>query len=73
VIQTPVEPTTGAYIRGKEVFAVQFLLLTLVLAALAYIGWRTTHRTTGRPTTRVIGPDDDPEFLRRLGHGDNSH
>lgn len=50
----------------------QFLLLTLMLAALAYIGWRTTHRVTGRPTTRVIGPDDDPEFLRGLGHGDNS-
>ena len=73
MIQAPVEPTTGAYIQNKEVFGVQFLLLTVVLATLVYIGWRTTQRVTRRPTTRVIGPDDDPEFLRRLGHGDNSH
>lgn len=52
----------------------QVLLFTAVLAALVYIGWRTTRGAgSRRPTTRVIGPDDDPEFLRRLGHGDNSH
>ena len=48
----------------------QFLLFTAVLAVLVYIGWRTTRGAATRPTTRVIGPDDDPEFLRRLGHGD---
>ena len=26
-------------------------------------------RTASRPQTRTIGPDDDPDFLRRLGHG----
>lgn len=51
----------------------QFLLFTMVLAVLVYIGWRTTRGTGKRPTTRVIGPDDDPDFMRRLGHGDNSH
>lgn len=48
-----------------------YLLLTLVLAGLAYVGWRLTRMNGGRPKTRVIGPDDDPDFLRRLGHGDN--
>jgi hypothetical protein len=55
----------------KDVFRVAFLFLLLVLAGLVYAGWRLTRATAGRPTTRVIGPDDDPDFLRRLGHGDN--
>jgi hypothetical protein len=49
---------------------VAYLLLMLVLAGLIYAGWRLT-RAAARPKTRVIGPDDDPDFLRRLGHGDN--
>lgn len=49
-----------------------YLLLTLVLAGLIYAGWRLTRMTATRPKTRVIGPDDDPDFLRRLGHGDNN-
>ncbi|WP_199178164.1 hypothetical protein [Mycobacterium hubeiense] len=48
-----------------------YLLLTLLLAALAYVGWRLTRVSANRPRTRVIGPDDDPDFLRRLGHEDN--
>ena len=48
-----------------------YLLLTLVLAGLIYIGWRLMRVTASRPRTRVIGPDDDPDFLRRLGHGDS--
>jgi hypothetical protein len=51
---------------------VAYLLLILVLAGLIYAGWRLTRLTTTRPKTRVIGPDDDPDFLRRLGHGDNN-
>jgi hypothetical protein len=62
---------TRAYIQIKEVFSVAFLFLTLVLAGLAYAGWRLTRLTAARPTTRVIGPDDDPDFLRRLGPGDH--
>jgi hypothetical protein len=50
---------------------VAYLLLLLVVAALAYVSWRLLRVTAGRPKTRVIGPDDDPEFLRRLGQGDN--
>jgi hypothetical protein len=51
---------------------VAYLFLTLVLAGLAYVGWRLMRMTTSGPRTRVIGPDDDPDFLRRLGPGDNS-
>ncbi|MET0756729.1 MAG: hypothetical protein ABWY39_01760 [Mycobacterium sp.] len=48
-----------------------YLLLTLVLAGLTYVGWRLTRMTAASPKTRTIGPDDDPDFLRRLGRGDN--
>jgi hypothetical protein len=51
---------------------VAYLLLILVLAGLIYAGWRLTRMTAARPKTRVRGPDDDPDFLRRLGHGDNN-
>ena len=44
-----------------------YLLLILVLAGLIYGGWRLTRLTAARSKTRVIGPDDDPDFLRRLG------
>jgi hypothetical protein len=50
----------------------QFLLLMFVLAGLAYAGWRLTRMTAAaRPKTRTIGPDDDPDFLRRLGPKDD--
>ncbi len=48
-----------------------YLLLVLVLGTLVYLGWRVVHAQSQRPKTRVIGPDDDPEFLWRLGRGDN--
>ncbi len=43
-----------------------YVLLILVLAALVYLGWRVTRAAANRPRTRVIGPDDDPDFLRRI-------
>lgn len=49
-----------------------YLLLVLILATLIYLGWRAARAQMNRPKNRVIGPDDDPEFLRRLGHGDNN-
>lgn len=49
-----------------------YLLLVLILATLIYLGWRAARAQMNRPKTRVIGPDDDPEFLRRLGHWDNN-
>lgn len=49
-----------------------YLLLVLILATLIYLVWRAARAQMNRPKTRVIGPDDDPEFLRRLGHGDNN-
>ncbi|MGB7872515.1 MAG: hypothetical protein WBM01_30360 [Mycobacterium sp.] len=48
-----------------------FLLLVLVLGTLIYVGWRAARSQVNRQKSRVIGPDDDPDFLRRLGHGDN--
>jgi hypothetical protein len=62
---------TARVYSDKGGFCVAYLLLMLVLAGLIYAGWRLTRATVGRPKTRVIGPDDDPDFLRRLGHGDN--
>jgi hypothetical protein len=50
---------------------VAYLLFMLVLAGLIYAGWRLTRATASPPRTRTIGPDDDPDFLRRLGQGDN--
>jgi hypothetical protein len=53
-------------------FCVVYLLLVLILGTLIYVGWRAARSQAARPKTRVIGPDDDPDFLRRLGHGDNN-
>ncbi len=47
-----------------------YLLLVLILGTLIYVAWRVARSQNNRPKTRVIGPDDDPEFLRRLGHED---
>ncbi|GAB7066403.1 MULTISPECIES: hypothetical protein [Mycobacteriaceae] len=47
----------------------QFVLLVVILAGLAYGAWRLVRATANRPRTRTIGPDDDPEFLNRLNHG----
>lgn len=44
-----------------------YLLLILVAAGLIYVSLRAVRTQSRRPATRVIGPDDDPEFLRRLG------
>ena len=48
-----------------------YLLLVLILGTLIYVGWRAARSQARRPKTRVIGPDDDPDFLRRLGPADN--
>ena len=47
-----------------------YLLLILILAALVYFGVRAVRAQAARPKSRVIGPDDDPDFLWRLNHGD---
>ncbi len=49
----------------------QFLLLVLILAGLGFTVWRLSRTVASRPKTRMIGPDDDPDFLRRIGHPDN--
>ncbi|CAN5864178.1 hypothetical protein BH09ACT7_BH09ACT7_20470 [soil metagenome] len=48
-----------------------YLFLILVLVGLSYAGWRLFKAYAERPKTRVIGPDDDPDFLWRLGKGDD--
>ncbi len=48
-----------------------YLLVILALGALVYIGWRSVRTQTNRAETRVIGPDDDPEFLSRLRRDNN--
>jgi len=49
-----------------------YLLLILIVLALGYVAMRAIRANAQRPTTRVIGPDDDPDFLWRLSHGDNN-
>ena len=49
-----------------------YLLLVLLLGSLVYVGWRAARKQINRPKSRVIGPDDDPDFLWRLTHGDNN-
>ena len=49
-----------------------YLLLVLVIGSLVYVGWRAARAQINRPKSRVIGPDDDPDFLWRLTHGDNN-
>ncbi len=49
-----------------------YLLLILIVGALVYTAWRMARAYANRPQTRTIGPDDDPEFLWRLNHGDNN-
>jgi hypothetical protein len=51
---------------------VLYLLVILIIGTLVYAGWRMTRAYAARPQTRVIGPDDDPEFLWRLNRGDNN-
>lgn len=49
----------------------QYLLIMVIIGALAYTVWRVMRAQANRPRTRTIGPDDDPEFLWRLNHPDN--
>lgn len=49
-----------------------YLLLIVVVALLVYIGVRAVRAQANKPGTRVIGPDDDPDFLWRISRGDNN-
>jgi hypothetical protein len=51
---------------------VLYLLLLILVATLVYGGWRVYRAYNSRPKTRVIGPDDDPDFLWRIGRGDDT-
>lgn len=49
-----------------------YLLVVLILATVAYVAWRMAGTRRNQTSKRVIGPDDDPEFLWRLNHPDNN-
>ncbi len=49
-----------------------YLLLVVILGSLVYFGVRVARAQLNRSKSRVIGPDDDPDFLWRLSHGDNN-
>jgi len=42
-----------------------------MVAGLAFATYRLVRAAADRPRPRVIGPDDDPDFLRRLDPKDN--
>ncbi|WP_127784051.1 hypothetical protein [Rhodococcus sp. X156] len=53
-----------------------YLAAIIVLVALTALCWKAfgpqqPARPTRSRTTRVVGPDDDPDFLRRLDPGSN--
>lgn len=48
------------------------LILLLIIGTVVYVGLRMARAYAARPKTRVIGPDDDPEFLWRLNRGDDT-
>ena len=49
-----------------------YLLLIVVIATLVYLGLRAARAQAHKPNSRVIGPDDDPDFLWKLSRGDNN-
>lgn len=49
-----------------------YVLIVLTVAAVVYFGVRAVRARAARPAPRVIGPDDDPDFLWKLGGGGKS-
>lgn len=49
-----------------------YLLIIFAVAAVAYFGVRAVRANSQKPPTRVIGPDDDPDFLWKLGGGEKN-
>jgi len=50
---------------------VTILLVVLILAGLVLLGVRTMRSHANQASTRVIGPDDDPDFMWHLSHPDS--
>lgn len=47
-----------------------YLLALIGLVALAVLAWRAFGPEAGSaPPPRTLGPDDDPDFLRRIDPG----
>jgi hypothetical protein len=51
---------------------VHYLLIILTVAAVLYFAVRAVRTHAAKPAPRVIGPDDDPDFLWKLGGGGKS-
>jgi len=45
---------------------VLYLLAFIGAVTLAVLLWKAYGPATRRPSTRVVGPDDDPEFLWKV-------
>ncbi|MGA9870465.1 MAG: hypothetical protein WBQ44_04875 [Rhodococcus sp. (in: high G+C Gram-positive bacteria)] len=43
-----------------------YLLALIGLVAVVVLFWKAFGPTTQAPTGRVVGPDDDPEFLWKM-------
>ncbi|MGI9207510.1 MAG: hypothetical protein ACR2I3_06055 [Rhodococcus sp. (in: high G+C Gram-positive bacteria)] len=43
-----------------------YLLALIGAVTLAVLLWKAYGPNSGKPPTRVVGPDDDPEFLDEL-------
>ncbi len=43
-----------------------YLLALIGAVTVAVVLWATVGPTRPRPVPRMIAPDDDPDFLRRL-------
>ncbi len=66
------EPTDARIFVSRRLDFVTYLLGILLIAALVYAAVRVVRSRPNPSSTRVIGPDDDPEFLWRLNHPDNN-
>lgn len=44
-----------------------YLLALIGIVALAVLVWRALGPDADVPETRVVGPDDDPDFLWKMG------
>ena len=69
IVRHATEPTDARIFGLRRFSPVLYLLLILIVIGLTYVVMRTVRANAQRPTTRVIGPDDDPEFLWKIGRG----
>ena len=54
---------------AKEVATMLYLLAVIGALTIAVLLWRAfgPNRVDTAPSRRIVAPDDDPDFLRKLG------